>query len=149
MDLWEITVAQVKSLGFENSVIGLEMGYSPRVGAGYLFTTEYEYLKEHLPNAKFVDALDLMDEVTFVKESEEVKLMRHAAAIADAAQERTREALYVGISEPEIAGIGEMEMRRLGSEYHWPVTGSNGIASCIDRAGCLKFLICFICFKWR
>ena len=129
MDLWEITVAQVKSMGFENSVIGLEMGHSPRVGAGYLFATEYAYLKEHLPNAKFVDALDLMDEVTFVKDPEEVKLMRHAAAIADAAQERTREALYVGISEQEIAGIGEMEMRRLGSEYHWPVTGSNEIAS--------------------
>lgn len=129
MDLWEITVAQVKSLGFENAVIGLEMGHSPRVGAGYLFATEYQYLKEQLPNAKFVDALDLMDEVTFVKEPEEVKLMRHAAAIADSAQERVREALYVGISEQEIAGIGEMEMRRLGSEYHWPVTGSNEIAS--------------------
>ncbi len=55
--------------------------------------------------------------------------MRHAAAIADAAQERVKEALYVGISELEIAGIGEMEMRRLGSEFHWPVTGSNEIAS--------------------
>jgi Xaa-Pro aminopeptidase len=39
------------------------------------------------------------------------------------------EELYVGISEMEIAGIGEMEMRRLGSEFHWPVTGSNEIAS--------------------
>jgi Xaa-Pro aminopeptidase len=29
----------------------------------------------------------------------------------------------------EIAGIGEMEMRSLGSEYHWPVTGSSEIAS--------------------
>lgn len=129
MDLWELTVGQVKTLGFENAVIGLEMGHSPRVGAGYLFATEYAYLQEQLPNAKFVDALDLMDEITFVKEPEEIKLMRHAAAIADAAQERCKESLYLGISELEIAGIGEMEMRRLGSEYHWPVTGSNEIAS--------------------
>ena len=129
LDLWELAVGKVKSLGFENAVIGLEMGHSPRVGAGYLFATEMDYLKTHLPEAKFVNALDLMDEVTFVKEPEEIKLMRHAAAIADAAQERVKEALYIGISEMEIAGIGEMEMRRLGSEYHWPVTGSSEIAS--------------------
>ncbi|MFZ5572319.1 MAG: M24 family metallopeptidase [Thermodesulfobacteriota bacterium] len=129
MELWEVTVQQIKSLGFEKSVIGIELGHSPRMIAGHLFATEYLYLKEHLPNARFVDALDLMDQVTFVKEPAEIKLMRHAGAIADAAQERTKEALYVGISEMEIAGIGEMEMRRLGSEFHWPVTGSNEIAS--------------------
>ncbi len=129
MELWETTVRQIKAQGFEKGVIGVELGHSPRLIAGYLFATEYAYLKEQLPQAKFVDALDLMDEVTFVKEPGEIKLMRQAAAIADAAQERTREALYVGISEMEIAGIGELEMRRLGSEFHWPVTGSNEIAS--------------------
>lgn len=129
MDLWELAVGKIKSLGFDKAVVGLEMGHSPRMGAGYLFATEMEYLKANLPHARFVDALDLMDEVTFVKEPEEIKLMRHAAAIADAAQERVKESLYVGISEMEIAGIGEMEMRRLGSEYHWPVTGSSEIAS--------------------
>ena len=129
MDLWEITLQQIKAQGFERATIGLEMGHSPRVIAGYLFATEYELLKKELPDAKFVNALDLMDEITFIKEPEEVKLMRHAAAIADAAQERVKEELYVGISEMEIAGIGEMEMRRLGSEFHWPVTGSNEIAS--------------------
>jgi Xaa-Pro aminopeptidase len=129
MELWEVTVQQVKEQGFENSTIGIELGHSPRMIAGYLFATEYEYLKEQLPKAKFVDALDLLDEVSFVKEPGEIKLMRQAAAIADAAQERTKEALYAGISEMEIAGIGEMEMRRLGSEFHWPVTGSNEIAS--------------------
>jgi Xaa-Pro aminopeptidase len=55
--------------------------------------------------------------------------MRQAAAIADAAQEKICESLYVGISELEIAGIGELEMRRRGSEFHWPVTGSSEIAS--------------------
>ena len=70
-----------------------------------------------------------MDEITFVKTPQEIQLMRQAVAIADSAQERCRESLYVGISELEIAGIGEMEMRRLGSEFHWPVTGSSEIAS--------------------
>jgi len=40
-----------------------------------------------------------------------------------------KESLRVGMSEMEIAGVGEMEMRRLGSEFHWPVTGSSEIAS--------------------
>jgi Xaa-Pro aminopeptidase len=129
MDLWEVTVKQVKDLGYENATIGLELGHSPRVITGYLFATEYEYLKEALPNAKFVSALDVMDEVTYVKDEAEIRLMRQAAAIADAAQEEIEESLYVGISEQEIAGIGELEMRTLGSEFHWPVTGSNEIAS--------------------
>ena len=129
MELWEVTVGQIKDMGLEKATIGVELGHSPRMIAGYLFATEYEFLKESLPDAKFVNALDLMDEVTFVKEPEEVQLMRQSAAIADAAQERVKEALYVGISEMEIAGIGEMEMRSLCSEYHWPVSGSSEIAS--------------------
>lgn len=129
MELWEFTVAQIKEMGLDKGAIGLEMGHSPRMIAGYLFATEYEFLKENLPQAKFVNCLELIDDITLVKEPEEVKLMRQAAAIADAAQERVREELYIGINELEIAGIGEMEMRRRGSEFHWPVTGSSEIAS--------------------
>jgi len=129
VELWEVTVRQIRELGLERATIGVELGHSPRMIAGYLFATEYEYLKEQLPEARFVNALDLMDEVTFVKEPGEIKLMRQAAAIADAAQEKVRESLYVGINELEIAGIGELEMRLRGSEFHWPVTGSSEIAS--------------------
>jgi len=129
MELWDVTVRQIREKGFDKATIGLELGHSPRMIAGYLFATELEFLKESLPDAKFVNALSLMDLVTYVKEPEEIKLLRQAGAIADAAQERVRESLRVGMSEMEIAGIGELEMRRLGSEYHWPVTGSSEIAS--------------------
>ncbi|MCP4687750.1 MAG: aminopeptidase P family protein [Desulfobacterales bacterium] len=129
MELWDVTVQQIRELGYEKAVIGVELGHSPRMIEGYLFATEYEFLKESLPDARFVNALDIMDEITLVKEPGEIRLMRQAAAIADAAQERVREELYAGMTEMEIAGIGEMEMRRLGSEFHWPVTGSSEIAS--------------------
>ena len=129
MELWEVTVRQIRERGFEGARIGVELGHSPRVIAGYLFATELELLKESLPKATFVNALSLVDRVTYVKDPEEIKLLRQAAAIADAAQERVRESLCVGMSEMEIAGIGELEMRRLGSEFHWPVTGSSEIAS--------------------
>jgi Xaa-Pro aminopeptidase len=128
-ELFEVAVRKIRELGLERATIGVELGHSPRMIAGYLFATEYQYLREQLPDARFVNALDLMDEVTFVKEPGEIKLMRQAAAIADAAQEKIRESLHVGISELEIAGIGELEMRRRGSEFHWPVTGSSEIAS--------------------
>jgi len=129
MELWEVTVNQIREHGFHKAVIGLELGHSPRVIAGYLFATEHEILKASLPEATFVNALDVVDRASFVKEPAEIRLLRQAAAIADAAQERVGETLHVGMSETEIAGVGEMEMRRLGSEFHWPVTGSSEIAS--------------------
>ncbi len=129
MELWEVTVNQIKKLGFEEATIGIELGHSPRMIAGYLFATELAILQESLPKAKFVNALEVIDHATYVKDTEEIKLLKQAAAIADAAQERVKESLCVGMSEMEIAGIGELEMRRLGSEFHWPVTGSSEIAS--------------------
>lgn len=128
-ELWDITVRQIIEHGWEKATIGVELGHSPRTIAGYLFATEYEFLKEKLPQAQFVNALEIMDRVTYVKDPEEIRLLRQAAAIADAAQARVKESLHVGMTEQEIAGIGEMAMRKLGSEFHWPVTGSSEIAS--------------------
>ena len=105
------------------------MGHSPRGNTGYLFATEYELLKEALPDARFVNALSVVDRPSFVKEPGEILLLQQASAMTDAAMERVKESLYVGMSETEIAGIGEMELRRLGSEYHWAVTGSSEVAS--------------------
>ncbi len=129
MDLMDLVVAKVKELGLEAGTIGVELGHSPRGNTGFLFATEYELLKERLPKAKFVNALDVVDRAAYVKEPGEIKLLRQAAAIADAGIERVKESLEIGMSETEIAGIGEMELRRLGSEYHWAVTGSSEVAS--------------------
>ena len=49
VELWEVTVRQIRELGLERATIGVELGHSPRMIAGYLFATEYEYLKEQLP----------------------------------------------------------------------------------------------------
>ncbi len=129
MDLWDIVVNQIQELGFAKKTIGVELGHSPRGNTGYLFATEYDILKERLNDATFVTALNLVDQASYIKEPGEIKLLRQAAAIADAGIERVKEVLEVGMSETEIAGIGEMELRRLGSEYHWAVTGSSEVAS--------------------
>jgi len=139
-DMWEMTVNWIKKNGYENATIGIELGQSARIMSGFLWATELQYLQENLPSAKLVNSVSLVDRASYVKDSEEIKLLRQAAAIADAAQERVRESLYIGIREAEIAGIAEMELRRLGSEFHWPVTGSNEIASgyrtCYALGGC-------------
>ena len=129
LDLMDVVVSQIRQNGWEKAVIGVELGHSPRGNTGYLFATEYELLKEALPDARFVNALSVVDRPSFVKEPGEILLLQQASAMTDAAMERVKESLYVGMSETEIAGIGEMELRRLGSEYHWAVTGSSEVAS--------------------
>jgi Xaa-Pro aminopeptidase len=129
LDMLDIVVSQIKGNGWDKAVIGVELGHSPRGNTGYLFATEYEFLLKSLPEATFVNSLEVMDRASYIKEPEEILLLRQASAITDAGMERVMESLYVGISETEIAGIGEMELRRLGSEYHWAVTGSSEVAS--------------------
>lgn len=129
MDLMDLIVHSIKQKGAGDGRIGIELGHSPRGNTGYLFATEYELLKNALPQAKFVNAVGVVDRASYRKEPGEIKLMRQAAAMADSAINCVRNSLDIGITETQIAGIGEMELRRLGSEYHWAVTGSSEIAS--------------------
>jgi len=127
--LMEQAVARIRDWGYAEKTIGIELGQSPRLAAGYLWATEYEMLKRDLPKARFIDALNVIDIVSVKKEPGEIALMKRAAAICDCAQEIVREELRPGLTELEIAGIGELAMRQMGSEFHWPITGSNEIAS--------------------
>lgn len=127
--LMEQAITRIESWGYADKTVGLELGHSPRLAAGFLFATEYEMLLKGLPKARFVNALNVIDSVSAIKEPGEIALMKRAAAICDAAQEAVKEELRPGLTELEIAGIGELVMRQLGSEFHWPITGSNEIAS--------------------
>jgi Xaa-Pro dipeptidase len=129
MDMLEVAVSRIRDGGLENGRIGVELGHSPRGNTGYLTSTEYDLLKENLPGATFVNAVTVVDRAGYIKTQEEIVLMKQAAAMADSAISRVGESLDVGMTEAEVAGIGEMELRRLGSEYHWAVTGSTEAAS--------------------
>ncbi len=127
--LMEQAITRIKDWGYADKTVGLELGDSPRLAAGFLWATEYDMLRRDLPDARFENALNVIDRVSVIKEPGEIALMKRAAAICDCAQEVVREELRPGLTELEIAGIGEMAMRQLGSEFHWPITGSNEIAS--------------------
>ncbi|MBN2223367.1 MAG: aminopeptidase P family protein [Deltaproteobacteria bacterium] len=129
MDMMDVAVRQIKENGWEKAVIGVELGHSPRGNTGYLFATEYEFLRQALPEAELVGAMNVIDRAAYIKEPAEIQLMRQATAMADSAIARVRESVEVGMTEAEVAGIGEAELRRLGSEYHWAVTGSTEVAS--------------------
>ena len=128
-DLWELVVKRIRECGWERARLGIEIGHSPRPNVGFLSSTEHDLLREALPDARFVPALAVIDRASFVKDEGEIRLMRQAAAIADSAIAVVRDELAVGMTETQVAGIGEMELRRLGSEYHWAVTGSSEVAS--------------------
>ncbi len=129
MDMLDIAIHQIKNNKWDKSRIGVELGHSPRGNTGYLTSTEYDLLKENLPDATFVNANEIVDQAGYIKDPEEIILMKQATAMADSAISLVGESLKIGMTEAEMIGIGEMELRRLGSEYHWAVTGSSEAAS--------------------
>ncbi|OQY01273.1 MAG: hypothetical protein B6I26_05305 [Desulfobacteraceae bacterium 4572_130] len=132
MDMIDIAraIQQIKTNGWQNGKIGVELGHSPRGNTGYLTSTEYELLNEHLQEAEFINANAVIDQAGYIKDPEEIMLMQQATAMADSAIDSlVGESIAVGMTEAEAVGIGEMELRRLGSEYHWAVTGSTEAAS--------------------
>ena len=128
-DLWELAISLLHARGLDQGTIGIELGHSIRTNQGFLTATEYDLLRAGLPRAKFVNALPVIDRAAFIKEPGEIALMRQAAAMADSAIASVRDQIEVGMTETMVAGIGELELRRLGSEYHWAVTGGSEVAS--------------------
>lgn len=129
LDLWDLVIGHIKANGWDRGNIGIEAGHSIRINQGFLTSTEHQLLRERLPGAKLVDALAVIDKAAFIKDAAEIALMRQAAAMADSAIAAVKGQIEIGMTETMVAGIGELELRRLGSEYHWSVTGGTEVAS--------------------
>lgn len=98
----------VKKLKLEKGKIGIE--------TDNLVVTEFNALREALPDAKLENVTAEVNGMQVVKELAEIELQRRAAEITDAGMEAAFAALAVGASECEIAGAAEFAMRRAGSE---------------------------------
>jgi len=122
-------VFRIRELGLDRGRVGYEDGSSPYLPDGYITKYEYEALRRGLPEAELVDAYRIIDDLTMVKEDEEVRLMRQATAIVDLAHEEVARVLRVGMSEKQIAGVAEKVMRDAGSEFAWSFTGGQEVAS--------------------
>ena len=114
--------------------IGVELGLDICVTGQMLSYTEAELLKKVFPGCELVDFNEKTERIQFVKEPEEIAMLRKASEITDVGQEAVKKALSERPSgkvftENEIAGIGTLAMRKAGSNYEWTFTGSQEIGS--------------------
>jgi Xaa-Pro aminopeptidase len=88
-----------------------------RVGFDGMTMPQLNAYTKHLSRVEMVDGETFMQEVRLIKLSEEIQLLREAAALADAVTQTAIEAVRPGVRECEVAGEAMRTLFRLGGEY--------------------------------
>ncbi len=114
--------------------IGVELGLDICVTGQMLSYSEAQLLKQVFPGCELVDFNDKTERIQFIKEPEEIAMLRKASEITDVGQLTVKKTLSERpegkvFTENEIAGIGTLAMRTAGSNYEWTFTGSQEIGS--------------------
>jgi Xaa-Pro aminopeptidase len=114
-------------------MVGIESGMSSYLPEGNLTHYEYERFAEALPQARLINAHDIIDRLSLIKDEGTINRFREASRIVDVGHRAVYEAIqdgkYRGMTETEIAGLAAYAMRKAGSEWEWSFTGGNEIAS--------------------
>jgi Xaa-Pro aminopeptidase len=100
---------------FANATIGY-------VGTYQMSFALLDYIKRAFPQAKFVDATELVDKIKVIKSAEEMELVRRAAAMQDGAMRAAFAAVKPGMRDVEVAAVAQHYSLAHGSE--------NGIYLC-------------------
>ncbi len=113
--------------------VGIESGMSNYLPEGNLTHYEYDKLAEALPDVELVNAHDIVDELSMIKDKGTMNRFREASRIVDIGHQAVYEAIkgggWKGMTETEIAGLAAYAMRKAGSEFEWSFTAGNEIAS--------------------
>jgi Xaa-Pro dipeptidase len=114
--------------------IGVELGIDICVTGQMLSYSEAELLKKVFPGCELIDFNEKTERIQFIKEPEEIAMLRKASEITDIGQVAVKKALSERapgkvFTENEIAGIGTLAMRKAGSNYEWTFTGNEEIGS--------------------
>jgi Xaa-Pro aminopeptidase len=113
--------------------VGIESGMAPYLPEGNLTHYEYQSLQASLPEANLVNAHDIIDRLSMIKDKGEIYRSREASRMVDLGHQAVHQAIkdggYRGMTETEIAGLAAHAMRKAGSEWEWSFTGGNEIAS--------------------
>ncbi len=106
---------------FRNAVQALDLG-TKRVGVetGRMRLLEYNFLKAAAPEAEYPDASEVLEGLRLHKDPEEVRSMRKAVEIAEAALEATLPLIKIGMTEKELAGELVIQLFRHGSDPELP-----------------------------
>jgi len=122
-----------RHLGSRKGVVGIESGLSTYLPEGNLTHYEYEQLTAALPGVRLVNAHDIVDKLSVIKDRGTINRFREASRIVDVGHQTVREVLrsgrWQGMTETELAGIAAQAMRKEGSEFEWSFTGGIEIAS--------------------
>jgi Xaa-Pro aminopeptidase len=114
-------------------IVGIETGMGTYLPEGHLTLYEYQCLKAALPDAHFINAHGIVDQLSLIKDEGTINRFRKASCIVDIGHQAVYEAIkgggYRGMTETEIAGLAAHAMRKAGSEWEWSFTGGNEIAS--------------------
>lgn len=114
-------------------MVGIESGMAPYLPEGNLTHFEYESLQAALPEARLVNAHDILDALSLIKDQGVINRFREASRMVDIGHQAVYEAIkdggYRGMTETEIGGLAAYAMRKAGSEWEWSFTGGNEIAA--------------------
>jgi Xaa-Pro aminopeptidase len=128
-----VTDCILENLKAGKGVVGIETGMSNYTPEGNLTHYEYERFRDGLPEAALVNAHDIIDRLSLIKDQGTINRFREASRIVDLGQQAVYEAIrgggYKGLKETDISGIATYAMRAAGSEFEWTFTGGNEIAS--------------------
>jgi Xaa-Pro aminopeptidase len=117
----------------KKGVIGVEAGMSNYLPEGNLTYYEYKAFEEALAPNKLVNALDIIDRLSMIKDEGTINRFRKAGLMADAGHAAVYNAIKDGgfknLTETQIAGIAAIGMRDAGSTWEWSFTGGNEIAA--------------------
>ena len=111
----ELTVGVVKEK--KKPTVGL-------VEQAFIPITFYKHLTDHLPDAKFVDATEWVDEIKVIKSPEEIELIKATAALQDRAIEHLKKTIKPGMRDFEVLAEAQYSTVRSGSERQLIQVGS-------------------------
>ena len=121
------------NLSLSKGRIGYEDGMATYTAEGYLSHYEYTMLSQALEGFEFVNALEIIDSLSIIKDIGTINRFREASRIVDEGHKAARAALenggWKGMTETVIAGIAALAMRKEGSVSEWNFAGLNEISS--------------------
>jgi len=99
------------------------------IGLSTLSTYLIDYLRENMPEARFMDASDLVDKIKAIKSPEEISVIQGVAALQDQAMAAAFDAFEPGKRDRDITAAAEYISLQLGSEQGLYMCASAPIGS--------------------
>ncbi|MBN9085164.1 MAG: aminopeptidase P family protein [Rhizobiales bacterium] len=98
----ETVVTQIKEMGLERGVIGMDGLSGPLDPDGWLPHSVFEAIKAALPHARFVNLDDLLETTRCIKSREELDMLEVAATLGDKMLQVCRDLARPGVRESEV-----------------------------------------------